>query len=96
MTAAARTSRSARAQVSLSAWRGSRHARMIVWRESNGRCDVVSSNGAWRGAWQMTMTLWRGNGGTAYASSPDRATCGEQDRVAYRVWVSAGWGPWGG
>jgi hypothetical protein len=69
---------------------------MIVWRESNGRCDVVSSNGLWRGEWQMTMSLWRANGGRSYASSPERATCGEQDKVAYRIWISSGWGPWGG
>lgn len=96
MTSAARSSRAARERVSLADWRASDHARMIVWRESNGRCDVVSSNGLWRGCWQMTMTLWRANGGLQYASSPDRASCAEQDRVAYRVWLSAWWGPWGG
>ncbi|HET8971118.1 MAG TPA: transglycosylase family protein [Candidatus Nanopelagicales bacterium] len=96
MSSAARGSSSARRSVSFSAWRGSDHADMIVWRESNGQCGVVSSNGAWRGAWQMTMTLWRGFGGTAYASTPERASCGQQDQVAYRVWLQQWWTPWGG
>ena len=96
LTPAARSHRSARERVSLRAWRNSPHARMIVWRESNGRCDVVSSNGLWRGCWQMTMTLWRGYGGRAYAPSPERASCPEQDRVAYKVWLANGWKPWGG
>jgi hypothetical protein len=69
---------------------------MIVWRESNGQCGVVDSSNRWFGEWQMSMDLWRGNGGPAYAPSPQRASCGEQDTVAYRVWVKAGWSPWGG
>jgi Transglycosylase-like domain len=96
MTALVRSSAAARAKVSLTQWRNSPHAKMIVWRESNGQCSVVSSNGLWRGAWQMTMTLWRGFGGTKFASTPERASCSQQDTVAYRVWQHSWWGPWGG
>ena len=94
LTAAARSSESYRRSVSESAWRNSPNAHKIVWRESNGRCDVVDPSRRWFGEWQMSSTLWKGFGGSAYAPSPQDASCGEQDRVAYRVWVAAGWSPW--
>jgi hypothetical protein len=95
-SAAARASKSARIAVGFAAWQTSPHGRYISRRESHNVCSVVSSNGAWRGKWQMTMTLWRGYGGTAFASTPERATCLEQDKVAYKVWIAQWWRPWGG
>lgn len=96
MTAAARGSRSARQAVPFAVWRSSAHARLVVARESGGRCTAVNPNGLYRGTWQMGPPFWRSFGGLAYASTPDRATCGEQDIVAYRGWIASWWSPWGG
>jgi len=95
-TAAARTSKAARVAVPFAAWQASPHGRAISRRESHNVCTVVASSGTWRGKWQMTMSLWRGYGGTAFATTPERATCLEQDKVAYKVWISSWWRPWGG
>jgi peptidoglycan hydrolase-like protein with peptidoglycan-binding domain len=96
MTSAARGSRSAREAVPFSVWRSSAHARMIVARESGGRCTAVNPNGLYRGTWQMGTSFWRAFGGLQFAATPDRATCGEQDYVAYRGWLASWWSPWGG
>lgn len=96
MTAAARGSRAAREAVPFAVWRNSAHARMIVARESGGSCTAVSRSGAYRGAWQMGAPFWRSFGGLAFAPTPDQATCGEQDYVAYRGWIASWWTPWGG
>jgi hypothetical protein len=96
MSATMRGSRAARAALPFTVWQSSPHGRYISNRESHNTCTVVSSNGLWRGKWQMTMSLWRGYGGTTYASAPERASCVQQDQVAYRVWISSWWGPWGG
>ncbi|MFC6237671.1 transglycosylase family protein [Longivirga aurantiaca] len=96
MTAAARGSRAARQAVPFAVWRSSAHARMIVARESGGSCTAVSPTGAYRGAWQMGAPFWRSFGGLTFAPTPDQATCGEQDYVAYRGWIAAWWSPWGG
>ena len=74
----------------------SSHARMIVRRESGGSCTAVSPSGLYRGKWQMGSSFWRSFGGLQYASTPDRASCAEQDQVAYRGWLAAWWQPWGG
>jgi hypothetical protein len=96
MTSAARSSRNAREAVGFSAWLNSSHARMIVRRESGGSCTAVSPSGLYRGKWQMGSSFWRSFGGLQYASTPDRASCAEQDQVAYRGWLAAWWQPWGG
>lgn len=96
MTAAARGSRAARQAVPFAVWRNSAHARMIVARESGGRCTAVSPSGAYRGTWQMGAPFWRSFGGLTFAPTPDQATCGEQDYVAYRGWIASWWSPWGG
>jgi peptidoglycan hydrolase-like protein with peptidoglycan-binding domain len=96
MTAAARGSRAAREAVPFAVWRNSAHARMIVARESGGSCTAVSPSGAYRGRWQMGAPFWRSFGGLTFAPTPDQATCGEQDYVAYRGWIASWWTPWGG
>jgi hypothetical protein len=96
LTSAARGSRSAREQVSFAAWQSSPHGRMIVKRESGGSCTITSPSGAYRGKWQMSSQFWKSYGGLTFASTPDRATCLEQDRVAYRGWLASWWHPWGG
>ena len=96
MSATMRSSRAARLALGLAAWQSSAHGRAIAQRESGGRCTAVSAGGAYRGKWQVSATFWSGNGGTAFAVSADRATCAQQDLVAYRGWVTSWWMPWGG
>ncbi|TAK69727.1 MAG: hypothetical protein EPO13_07715 [Actinomycetota bacterium] len=95
-TVAARTSRAARKAIPFRVWRSSPYARKIVARESGGSCTVVNRRGPWRGRWQMTDSLWRAYGGLAYAKHPEKASCGQQDKVAYRIWLANGYSHWGG
>ncbi len=96
MTTAASTLRTARNAIPLAVWMTSEHGRMIVKRESGGSCSITSPGGTYRGKWQMSSTLWAAYGGTAYATTADRATCAQQDQVAYRIWLASWWRPWGG
>jgi hypothetical protein len=85
-----------RETIPLRHWRRSPHGHAISWRESHDVCSVVNPSGEYRGKWQMSLSLWRSYGGRAYARTPDRATCREQDTVAQRIWVDQWWWPWGG
>ena len=91
-----RTSGTARAKYGFARWQGSVHGRGIAYRESHLSCTALSRTHAYRGKWQMTLSLWRANGGLAFAAAPERASCLNQDKVAYRIWVRSGWRPWGG
>ncbi len=95
-TRVARSSKAHRKTVSVKAFVSSPHARRVVYRESKGQCRVVNPSGKYRGKWQMDRNFWRAYGGKAFASTPDRATCAEQDIVAWRGWVASWWHPWGG
>jgi hypothetical protein len=96
MTVKARKSRAFRATIPRSEWVVSKHAKYVAKRESHNNCRAVSPSGAYRGKWQMGAPFWSAFGGKKYASKPDRATCAEQDAVAYRGWVASWWHPWGG
>jgi hypothetical protein len=96
VTRKARISQNHRATIDLKTWKSSDHGRDISRRESGNACDAVSTGGDYRGKWQMTRSLWRSYGGKKFARVPNRATCGEQDRVARHVWVDQWWWPWGG
>jgi hypothetical protein len=96
LTAAAKSSKGARATLPFLTWAASVHGRGIAYRESHLSCTVVSANGSWRGKWQMTASLWKSYGGLTYAATPEKASCLAQDKVAYRVWIASWWGPWGG
>jgi hypothetical protein len=91
-----RTSRPARSRLPFLTWQGSVHGHGISYRESHNSCTVRSASGSWRGKWQMSLALWRANGGLAYAASPEKASCLAQDKVAYKVWITSWWAPWGG
>jgi hypothetical protein len=91
-----KTSKSTRATMPFLTWAASPHGRGIAYRESKLSCTIVSYNGSWRGKWQMTLSLWKSYGGLVYASSPEKASCLAQDKVAYKVWVASWWYPWGG
>lgn len=93
-TPAARTSRTHRASIGVEAFASSATARMVVQRESGGQCDISDPSGTYRGKWQMDSQFWSSYGGREFAPSPDRATCAEQDVVAYRGWVDRWWQPW--
>lgn len=91
-----RTSRPARAKYPFAAWQTSVHGRGIAYRESKLSCTVLSRTGVYRGKWQMSLSLWRAYGGRAFAATPEKASCLDQDKVAYRIWITSGWRPWGG
>ncbi|MFN8169110.1 MAG: transglycosylase family protein [Candidatus Nanopelagicales bacterium] len=96
MTAEMKRSQSARSALAFEVWLTSTKGKSIVRRESGGRCTAVNPSGAYRGKWQMGSWFWKNYGGLKYASTPDRASCLEQDRVAYKGWVDSWWNPWGG
>jgi hypothetical protein len=83
------------APVGFAEWLASPVGQRISWRESRNRCDITNPSGKYRGKWQMDSAFWRTYGGLKYAPTPDRATCHEQDLVAFRGWQSRGWQPWG-
>jgi hypothetical protein len=43
------------------------------------------------GAWQFSVGTWQSVGGVGL---PNRATPGEQDYRAWRLYETEGWGPW--
>jgi hypothetical protein len=96
MTATMRKSQAARSDLAFEVWITSAHGKAIARRESGGRCTAVSASGAYRGKWQMGTWFWKNYGGLKYAETPDKASCLEQDRVAYKGWVDSWWNPWGG
>jgi hypothetical protein len=83
-----------RKKISFKVWVKSPTAKFLKKKESNNNCRAKSRNGKYRGTWQMNAGFWSTYGGKKYASKPDRATCREQDRVAYRGWLDRGWSPW--
>lgn len=96
MTATMRKSQAARSDLAFEVWITSAHGKAIARRESGGLCTAVSASGAYRGKWQMGTWFWKNYGGLKYAETPDKASCLEQDRVAYKGWVDSWWNPWGG
>jgi len=95
-TSAARSSRAYRKSIAVATFVASPHARRVVYRESKGHCNAVNPSGKYRGKWQMDSAFWRSYGGKAFAKTPDRASCSQQDIVAWRGWVASWWHPWGG
>ena len=87
--------KAARPLVSFEDWIASPTAIKVYKKESHGNCKSTGSKGKYRGKWQMTAGVWKTYGGLAYAPLADQATCDQQDRVAYRMWISRGWQPWG-
>ncbi len=89
-----RKSRAAREQVSFEEWKGAPFTKYIAIKESNRRCKAVNRTGKYRGRWQMDRNFWASYGGKKFAKRPERASCAEQDLVAYRGWIARGWQPW--
>ena len=66
--------------------------------ESNGRYDVVSSNGSYRGAYQFSRSTWNGVAARNYPElrgvDPAGASHFDQDRMARALWAEQGRSPW--
>jgi hypothetical protein len=90
------TSPTARRTMSFALWRSSVHGYGISYREAKLTCTAVSPGGLYRGKWQMSATLWRAYNGLHFAKTANAASCLQQDAVAFGVWRSNGWKPWGG
>lgn len=88
-------SKATRPTVSFEVWITSPTALKVIKKESKGNCKAVGGKGKYRGKWQMNAGFWKSYGGLQYAKTADKATCEQQDQVAYRGWLARGWSPWG-
>lgn len=84
-----------RPTVSFEVWITSPTALKVIKKESKGNCKAIGGKGKYRGKWQMNAGFWKSYGGLNFAKTADKATCEQQDQVAYRGWLARGWQPWG-
>lgn len=94
LTKDARYYRQARELIPFEVWRVSAFTRFISMKESHRNCKAIGRSGKYRGRWQMSPHFWKTYGGKQFASKPDKASCLEQDMVAYNGWIVRGWAPW--
>jgi hypothetical protein len=83
-----------RKKISFKVWVNSPTAKFLKQKESNNNCKATGSNGKYQGTWQMSAGFWKTYGGKKYASKASKATCKQQDLVAYKGWLDRGWSPW--
>ena len=83
-----------RKKISFKVWVKSPTAKFLKQNESNNNCKATGSNGKYQGPWQMSAGFWKTYGGKKYASKASKATCKQQDLVAYKGWLDRGWSPW--
>lgn len=88
-------SKANRASVSFEVWIASPTALKVIKKESKGNCKAIGGKGKYRGKWQVNAGFWKSYGGLQFAKTADKATCEQQDQVAYRGWLARGWQPWG-
>jgi len=86
--------RGARELIPFEVWRASAFTRYISMKESYRNCKAVNRTGKYRGRWQMSSAFWKTYGGKQFASKPEKASCRDQDLVAYNGWIVRGWAPW--
>jgi hypothetical protein len=86
--------RDARELIPFEVWRASSFTRYISMKESHRNCKAVNRTGKYRGRWQMSSAFWKTYGGKQFASKPEKASCRDQDLVAYNGWIVRGWAPW--
>ena len=87
-------SKEERKKISFEVWVNSPTAKYLKKVESNNNCKATGSKGKYQGTWQMNAGFWKTYGGKKYASKASKATCREQDLVAYKGWLARGWSPW--
>jgi nucleoid-associated protein YgaU len=73
-------------------------ARKVNWDvlakcESGGRWHINTGNGYYGGL-QFSRSTWKANGGGKYASTANKATKGEQIRIAEKLYKKRGLKPW--
>jgi peptidoglycan hydrolase-like protein with peptidoglycan-binding domain len=94
LTEDAKLYRAARELVPFEIWRTSAFTRYISMKESHRNCKAIGRSGKYRGRWQMSPAFWKTYGGKQFASKPEKASCRDQDLVAYNGWIVRGWAPW--
>lgn len=87
-------SKEERKKISFEVWVNSPTAKFLKKKESNNNCKATGSKGKYQGTWQMNAGFWKTYGGKKYAAKASKATCNEQDLVAYKGWLARGWSPW--
>jgi hypothetical protein len=87
-------SKEQRKKVSFKTWVNSPTAKFLKRKESSNNCKARGYKGMYLGTWQMNAGFWRTYGGRKYGSDPTKATCHQQDLVAYQGWLARGWSPW--
>lgn len=87
-------SKEERKKISFEVWVKSPTATFLKKKESNNNCKATGSKGKYQGTWQMNAGFWKTYGGKKYATKASKATCKEQDLVAYKGWLARGWSPW--
>lgn len=87
-------SKEERKKISFEVWVNSPTAKYVKEVESHNNCKSTGGNGKYQGTWQVNAGFWKTYGGKKYASKASKATCREQDLVAYQGWLARGWSPW--
>jgi len=88
------TTKAERQKIVFEVWVKSPTAKHLKKVESSNNCKAISGNGKYHGTWQVNAGFWKTYGGLKYAPKASKATCGEQDLVAYKGWLARGWSPW--
>jgi len=83
-----------RLKISFETWVASPTAIYLKRVESNNNCKSTGSKGKYQGTWQVNAGFWKTYGGLKYAKKASKASCQEQDLVAYQGWLARGWSPW--
>lgn len=83
-----------RKKISFKVWVKSPTAKYLKKKESSNNCKAVGYKRKYLGTWQMNAGFWKTYGGKKYAPNPLKATCRQQDLVAYKGWLARGWSPW--
>jgi hypothetical protein len=87
-------SKAERKKISFEVWVNSPTAKYLKKVESNNNCKAIGAKGKYQGTWQVNAGFWKTYGGLKYAPKASKATCREQDLVAYKGWLARGWSPW--
>jgi hypothetical protein len=87
-------SKAERKEISFEVWVNSPTAKYLKKVESHNNCKSTGGKGKYQGTWQVNAGFWKTYGGKKYATKASKATCLEQDLVAYQGWLARGWSPW--